>query len=76
MLVFTFVIEFNNILVDNQHGFRLKRSTETQLLSTIHEISSALNEKKASNLAILDFKKSFDKVPQERLLMSNNRPFE
>ena len=69
MLVFTFVIEFNNILVDNQHGFRLKRSTETQLLSTIHEISSALNEKKASNLAILDFKKSFDKVPQERLLM-------
>ena len=62
-------LESNNILVDNQHGFRQKRSTETQLLSTIHEISSALNEKKASHLAILDFTKAFDKVPHERLLM-------
>ena len=62
-------LESNNILVDNQHGFRQKRSTETQLLSTIHDISSALNEKKASHLAILDFAKGFDKVPHERLLM-------
>ena len=58
----------NNILVDNQHGFRQKHSTETQLLSTIH-ISSTLNEKKASHLVILDFTKAFDNVPHERLLI-------
>ena len=61
--------ESNNILVDNQHGFRQKHSTETQLLSTIHDISSALNEKKASHLVILDFTKAFDNVPHERLLI-------
>ena len=61
--------ESNNILVDNQQGFRQKHSTETQLLSTIHDISSALNEKKASHLVILDFTKAFDHVPHERLLI-------
>ena len=62
-------LEANNILVDSQHGFRQKRSTVTQLLSTIHEISSSLNQKKTSHLAILDFTKAFDKVPHERLLL-------
>ena len=61
--------ESNNILVDNQQGFHQKHSTETQLLSTIHDISSALNEKKASHLVILDFTKAFDHVPHERLLI-------
>ena len=62
-------LESNNILVDNQRGFRQKHSTETQPLSTIHDISSALNEKKASHLAISDFTKAFDKVLRQRLLM-------
>ena len=61
-------LEANNILVDNQHGFRQKRSTVTQLLSTIHDISSSLNQKKTSHLAILDFTKAFDKNPHKRLL--------
>ena len=30
------------ILVDSQHGFRAKRSTETQLLATVHDIAYAL----------------------------------
>ena len=62
-------LESNNILVDNQRGFRQKHSSETQPLSTIHDISSALNEKKASHLAILDFTKAFDKVLRQRLRM-------
>ena len=61
-------LEANNILFDSQHGFRQKRSTVTQLLSTIYEISSSLNQKKTSYMAILDFTKAFDKVPHERLL--------
>ena len=62
-------LEANNILVDSQHGFRQKQSTVTQLLSTIHEISSSLNQKKMSHLAILDFTKAFNKVPNERLIL-------
>ena len=46
-----------------------KYSTETQLLSTIHDISSALNEKKESHLVILDFTKAFDNVPHEMVLI-------
>ena len=46
-----------------------KHSTETQLLSTIHDISSALNEKKESHLVILDFTKAFDNVPHEMVLI-------
>ena len=65
-------LEANNILVDIQHGFRQKRSTETQLLSTIQDILNALNDGKTTHLAILDFSKAFDKVPHERLLLKLN----
>ena len=61
--------ESNNILVDNQHGFRQKHSTETQLLSTIHDISTALKvsvkenevttEKNSSRASIFATKASY-----------------
>lgn len=41
--------ESNNVLAPTQHDFRQKHS-ETRLLSTIHDISSALNERKAFHL--------------------------
>ncbi|WP_138921973.1 reverse transcriptase domain-containing protein, partial [endosymbiont of Tevnia jerichonana] len=44
-----------------------KRSTETQLIQTIHDISKSLDEKKYVDMAILDFTKAFDKVPHKRL---------
>ncbi len=56
------VIESFNILTDQQHGFRAKRSTETQLVLTNHDIGM-LNNKKEVDVAILDFSKAFDKVP-------------
>ena len=37
-------LELHNILTDSQHGFRAKRSTETQLIQTIHDISKSLNK--------------------------------
>ena len=57
-----------NVLVDNQHGFRAKRSTTTQLVLTIHDITKALEQGKSVHVAFLDFAKAFDKVPHERLL--------
>ena len=52
------------ILVDSQHGFRAKRSTETQLLATVQDLAYALQCNNSVSLAILDFAKAFDKVPQ------------
>ena len=51
------------VLTDCQHGFRAKRSTETQLICTIHDIASAIQSNKTIHAAILDFSKAFDKVP-------------
>ena len=56
------------VLTDYQHGFKAKRSTETQLICTIHDIASAIQSNKTIHAAILDFSKAFDKVPHRRLL--------
>ena len=56
------------ILIDSQHGFRAKRSTETQLIGTTHDIAHAIQHNKEVHLAVLDFSKAFDKVPHQRLL--------
>ena len=55
-------LEQHHILADHQHGFRAKRSTETQLIQTVYDIS------KSVDMAILDFTKAFDKVPHKRLI--------
>lgn len=60
----------HDILTDAQHGFRPKRSCETQLLETTHDISQSLNDSKIRQVdaIVLDFAKAFDKVPHQRLL--------
>ena len=65
-------LEQHNILTDSQHGFRAKRSTETQLIQTIHDISKSLDKKEIVDMAILDFTKAFDKVPHKRLIHKLN----
>jgi len=42
-------LEKHHILTDRQHGFRAKRSTETQLIQTVHDISKSLDEKKTGH---------------------------
>jgi hypothetical protein len=62
-------LDANSILNDNQHGFRAKRSTESQLILTIEDIASSLNTspKTSVDVGVLDFSKAFDKVPHNRL---------
>ena len=58
-----------NILTDNQHGFRKRRSTLTQLNATIQGITSKLRSGKDQvDVILLDFAKGYDKVPHQRLL--------
>ena len=58
----------HNILNDNQHGFRKKRSCQTRLLSTIQEIVLSAAKGKQVDVILLDCEKSFDKVVHSWLL--------
>ena len=57
-----------HILSDCQHGFRAKRSCETQILTLYHELAASLDKKIQTDMIILDFSKAFDRVPHQRLL--------
>jgi hypothetical protein len=37
-------LENHRILTDQQHGFRKRRSTESQLILTIHDLAKGLDE--------------------------------
>ena len=58
----------NKVLTDVQHGFRRKRSCESQLISTIDFLAKSLDNKQQIDAILLDFSKAFDLVPHHRLL--------
>nr|XP_054748767.1 uncharacterized protein LOC129254333 [Lytechinus pictus] len=61
-------LQENNILSSLNHGFRSGHSTETQLLTTVHDLLLAHDKKVQSDVIILDFAKAFDTVPHSLLL--------
>ena len=66
-------LALDSILADCQHGFRSRRSCETQLVQSVHNIISNLDGAmnrgpKQTDLIIMDFAKAFDKVPHRSLL--------
>lgn len=60
-------LDRHSILSDAQHGFRKKRSCETQLLQTLKDLSQALEDGEQIDAILLDFSKAFDMVPHRRL---------
>ena len=54
--------EQNNILYDLQHGFRERRSCETQLIQLVEEVARNTSQGRQTDLILLDFSKAFDKV--------------
>ena len=52
----------NNIIINEQHGFRNKLSTTTQLINTTIDWANILNSKGQTDIIFLDFSKTFDKV--------------
>ena len=65
-------LEHHRILSDQQHGFRKRRSCESQLILTIQDLAQGLEERKQIDAVSLDFSKAFDKVPHQRLLLKLN----
>ena len=59
-------LDAHQILTDQQHGFRKKRSCESQLILTLQDLASALEENEQIDAILLDFSKAFDKVSHQR----------
>ena len=57
-----------NMLTENQHDFRQKRSCCTQLLKTVHDWAKAEDISSPVDVIYLDYRKAFDSVSHERLL--------
>ena len=51
-----------NVLVPNQHGFRGKRSCESQLIELTDELSKNIDQGYQTDVIVLDFAKAFDRV--------------
>ena len=60
--------EQHDILQDTQHGFRKRRSCESQLVLTVHDLATGLNNNSQIGAVLLDFSKAFDRVPHQRFL--------
>ena len=61
-------VDYYKIISDCQHGFRARRSCETQLGTLCHVFTSSLDKGFQSDMAVHDFSKAFDRVPHQRLL--------
>ena len=62
-----------NLLYDLQHGFRSKRSCETQLVTLIEDLMRNSLAGSQTDLFLLDFSKAFDKVNHQKLLLKLHR---
>ena len=56
-------LDDHNILCPQRHGFRKGHSCETQLIGTIQDVAADLDNKKQTDMIIMDFAK----VPHSRL---------
>ena len=61
-------LDDHHLLKDAQHGFRKRRSCESQLILTVQDLAKGLNDGEQIDAMLLDFSKAFDKVPHQRLL--------
>ena len=55
-------LEEQSVLTDCQHGFRARRSKETQLILTIHDISKELNDNNLVDVALLPHRRLITKL--------------
>ena len=63
----------NDILRDEQHGFREGRSCLTNLLETVEQWTEIIDEGDCIDIAYLDFRKAFDLVSHKHLLFKMSK---
>ena len=66
-------LDSHQLLYDLQHGFRSKRSCETQFVMLMENMSRNAIAGQQTDLILLDFSKAFDMVNHEKLLLKLHR---
>jgi hypothetical protein len=66
-------VSSNDLLYKHQYGFQPNKSTVHPLLNIVNYITSALNNNEIAVAAFLDFRKAFDVVNHEILLLKLNK---
>ena len=67
-------LDRNNLLFQNQHGFRSRVSCETQLIQFTQDLYDTLNKQGGqADVIVMDFSKAFDQVDHQRLLLKLHR---
>ena len=61
-------LDEQGLLYDLQHGFREKRSCETQLIMLVEDLARNASKGKQTDVILLDFSKAFDKVSHSKLI--------
>ena len=61
-------LERNDLLSNEQYGFRSKRSCVLQLLETLEEWTSCVDKGHSLDVSYFNFAKAFDSVPHKRFL--------
>ncbi len=64
-------MDSNGLMYDLQHGFRERRSCETQLTMLIEDLARNASQGKQTDLVLLDFSKAFDMVSNNKYCSSN-----
>ena len=62
-------MDHHNLLYNLQHGFRSKRSCETQRVTLVEDLMRNSLAGSQTYLVLLDFIKAFDKVSDQKLLL-------
>ena len=62
-------LDRHNILFNCQYGFCTQHSTELQLLRTVYDFTSNLNNKVRTDAVLLDLSKAFGKVAHRYLIL-------
>ena len=57
----------HDILYDKQHGFREKRSCETQLICFVDDILRNMADNRQTDIIVMDFAKAFNRVEHNSL---------
>ena len=62
-------VEVNRLLCEAQHGFRAKRSPQTNLIEFLDQTTKWMDEGVSFDILYLDFSKAFDLVCHKRLML-------
>ena len=65
-------LEGNELICETQHGFRKNRSCLTNMLDFFEAVAGEVDRGEPVDVLYFDFRKAFDRVPHQRLLLKMN----